>query len=167
MQLIMILLAVISTAFGIRGGFMKKRIVILVVLVAVLGACSEEEVLKMKDKDFNTLNISSLSGKVEDPIVIKDNKQVNKVLEMVEGLKVKADKDIVEETTKLEDAIGFAFTKDDKLKTGRIPYTFYILKNDKFMFPQDKINSTQTPRVTIKKQPELAKKIKKIYGINF
>lgn len=146
---------------------MKKRIVIFVVLVAVLGACSEEEVLKIDDKGFNTLSISSLSGKVEDPIVVKDNKQVNKVLEMVEGLEVKADKDIIEETTKLKDAIGFAFTKDEKIKTGRIPYAFYILKSDKFMFPQDKINSAQTPRVTIKKQPELAKEIKKIYGINF
>lgn len=143
-----------------------KRLVILALLVAVLGACSGEEVLKIEDKNFNTLNIISTSGKIEDPIVIKDNKKVNKVLKMVEGLKVKADKDIIEKA-KLENVIGFAFTKEEKLKTGRIPYTFYILKNDKLMFPQDKVNSMQTPRVTIKKQSKLVKEIKSIYGIDF
>ncbi|WP_404451537.1 hypothetical protein LG329_14530 [Virgibacillus necropolis] len=142
-------------------------------ILLMLCACSnEEKPLEIKDKSFaETLlinkvenNVSGVSG---DPIVIKDNKKIIKLLTMVEGMKVKkGDSDKFFEELKTHDSYSFSISDKKKLKTGtHVAYSFYVLEDGTFFFMENA--GSRKFYITTKTYPDVINKIKELLDINY
>jgi 3-deoxy-D-arabino-heptulosonate 7-phosphate (DAHP) synthase len=158
---------VISIKYLFRG-------FIIFLILTLISACSGkgEEVVKIKDKRFSGLLIIQ---KVEDNTsseemqkMIRDKQNIEKILTMVEGLKVKVtDAQKVSEAMKSQDSYSFGFMEGDKFKPGRSPYTFIALNDGTFIFTNEDVNSMQIPRMTIGKHKKLLNEMKLLLEIGF
>lgn len=104
--------------------FIQKFIGVILILLILCACSNEEKTLEIKDKSFaETLLINNVennvSGKSGDPIVIKENKKIIKLLTMVEGMEVKnRNFDNFFEELKSEDSYSFSISDEKKLKSG-------------------------------------------------
>lgn len=142
-------------------------------IILLLCSCSnEEKPLEIKDKSFaETLlinrikdNVSGVSG---DPIVIKDNQKIIKLLTIVEGMKVKkGDYNKFMDELKAQDSYSFSITEEKKLESrAHIAYAFYVLDDGTFFFIENS-DATKT-YITTRKYPDQLNKIKDLLDIKF
>ncbi|ASN06760.1 hypothetical protein [Virgibacillus necropolis] len=153
--------------------FIQKIISVILILV-MLSACSnEEKVLEIKDKSFaETLLINkvvdNVSGSSGEPIVIKEDQRIIKLLTMVEGMNVKkGDYDKFINKLRIRDSYSFSISDEEKLTTGTyVAYSFYVLEDGTFFFIQNTGDAIKR-YITTKKYPDMLNKIKETLEIDF
>lgn len=156
-----------------RKLYMRYQIVPLIVILFLFSACSGNgEAIKIEDKSFaNTLFIQKVednSTAEELSKIVRDKEKIEQVLSLVEGLKVEEiKKENFFDELKSHNSYMFGFLKDKKIKTGKIPYSFYILDDGTFLFNYENDDSQRTLRVTIEKQKKLFEEIKQLLKIDF
>jgi translation initiation factor 1 (eIF-1/SUI1) len=146
-----------------------------VLLLVLISACSEKkpEVIEIEDKNFSDM---LMIQKMEDNIeteemnkIVRDKQKIEKILTMVEGIKVKEmDRDYVIERLKSKDSYSFSFAEGEKLESGKpIPYTFIIFNDGTLFFTNKDVNSNQQPRMAIEKHKDLLIEMKKLIKLDF
>ncbi|KYD03519.1 hypothetical protein [Heyndrickxia sporothermodurans] len=147
----------------------------LTILSILLCACSgnKEEIKIDKKNSLSTIfiqkveNNSSSEGMTK---IVKDKKMVEKILSMVEGLKVKkSNSKYIFDEMKTQNTYSFGFFENEKIQSGekKVPYAFYVLNDGIFVFTHNDVGSIKKTRITIDKHKNLFSKMKQLLEINF
>jgi hypothetical protein len=143
------------------------------ILVFLLSACTgNEQVIEIKSKDsLRTLLIEKVDGNSsseEMTKIVKDKDKIEKVLSVIEGLKVKeSSSEHVFDEIKTQSTYTFSFSKNEIESGKEVPYAFFILKDGTLIFTHNDVDSPITPRVTTIKDKDLLNDIKQILKIQF
>jgi hypothetical protein len=144
------------------------------ILVFLLSACSgNEQVVEIKSKDsLRTLLIEKVDGNSsseEMTKIVKDKDKIEKVLSMIEGLKVKeSSSQHVFDEIKLQSTYTFSFSDNEEIESGKeVPYAFLILKDGTLIFTHKDVDSPITPLITTVKDKNLLNEIKHILEVQF
>ncbi|MDR7238739.1 hypothetical protein [Neobacillus drentensis] len=154
---------------------MKSLFISLITVFVFLSGCSgkKEEVIQIKN---NNLSGMLMVQKTEDQTsseemtkMITDKQKIEKILTMVEGLKVKkTDTDRMLAEMKAQDSYSFSFAEGDKMESGKqAAYSFVVLNDGTLFFTHKDINSPQKPRMTIEKHKNLLKEMKDLLEMDF
>lgn len=154
-----------------EGLLLKYISVLLIVIVLLLSACSgDKETVKLDDKSFaDTLFVQKVennSSSGEMTKIVTDKDKIEKILSMVEGLKVeKTSNESLFEELKKQDVYMFGFFKGTATATKKGEYAFNILEDGTILFSNyDNQNSAS---VTTKEHIDLMEEIKQVLEINF
>lgn len=144
------------------------------ILVFLLSACSgNEQVIEINSKDsLRTLLIEKVDGNSsseEMTKIVKDKDKIEKVLSMIEGLKVKeSSSEHVLDEIKLQSTYTFSFSDNEEIESGKeVPYAFFILKDGTLIFTHKDVDSPITPLITTVKDKNLLNEIKHILEVQF
>jgi translation initiation factor 1 (eIF-1/SUI1) len=140
-----------------------------------MSACADKkkEVVKIKDKNFSGMlmvqKMKDNTGTEEMTKIIRDKQKIEKILTMVDGLKVVETKtEKMTDALKAQDSYFFTFAEGEKFEYGKpAPYVFIILNDGTFFFSYKDVNSLQKPRMTIVEHKELLNETKQLLGVNF
>ncbi|MED3652853.1 hypothetical protein P4489_00585 [Heyndrickxia sporothermodurans] len=140
----------------------------------LLCACSgnKEEIKIVKKNSLSTIFIQKVvdnSSSEEMTKIVKDKKMVEKILSMVEGLKVKkSNSKYIFDEMKTQNTYSFGFFENEKIQSGKkVPYAFYVLNDGTFVFTHNDVGSIKKTRITIDKHKDLLSKMKQLLEINF
>jgi translation initiation factor 1 (eIF-1/SUI1) len=155
--------------------FMKSLFISLMVVFVFLSGCSGklEEVMKVENKNFSgrlfIQKTEDQTSSEEMTKMVTDKQKIEKILTMVEGLKVKeTDTDYMLKEMKAQDSYSFSFAEGEKMESGKpAPYSFVVLNNGTFFFTHKDVNSPQKPRMTIEKHKDLLKEMKDLLEMDF
>jgi hypothetical protein len=144
------------------------------ILVFFLSACSRsEQVIEIKSKDsLRSLLIEKIDtnfSSEEMTKLVKDKDKIEKVLSMIEGLKVKeSSSEHVFDEINSQSTYTFNFFENEEIESGKeVPYAFSVLNDGTLIFTHKDVGSPITPRITTVKDKDLLDDIKQILGINF
>ena len=105
-------------------------------LFFLLSACSgSEQAIEIKSKDsLRTLFIEKVDGNSsseEMSIIVKDKDKIEKLLSMIEGLKVKeSNSEYVFDEIKSQSTYTFSFFESEEIQSGKeVPYAFSVLND--------------------------------------
>lgn len=154
---------------------MKYQWIGLLIILFVLSACSgnEIEVIEINNKNFsNALFIQKVvddSSTEEMTKMVSDQQKIEKILTMVDGLKVEeTNTDYMFKEMKSRNTYMFVFTEGEELPLEKeIPYAFNVLEDGTFFFSYKNVNSHQKPRKTIEKHKDLLNEMKQLLEIDF
>ncbi|MFB6467859.1 hypothetical protein ACE38V_13800 [Cytobacillus sp. Hz8] len=153
----------------------KKIFLIGIAFISLfLSACSDEQnVNKMKEKNsLKLIFIQKVEGNEtseEMTKIVSDKTQIQKIISMVEELKVKeSNNDIIIEKMQTQDNYMFSFYDRKTIQSGtEISYSFSVLNDGTFIFTHHDVGSIDTPRITTEKHVELLNDIKQQLDIHF
>ena len=161
---------------GGGGNEMNKYllIVLTIILSILLSACSnQEEVIKIKSQDsLRTLYIQKVEGdssSEEMTKMVKDKEKIDKILAMIEGLKVKeSNSKYIFNEMKSQDTYTFSFFESGTNESGKeVPYAFSVLNEGTFIFTHNDVGSLKTPRITNVKHKDLLNEMKQLLELPF
>ena len=133
----------------------------------------KEEVIQIKNKNFSGMlmvqKTEDQTSSEEMTKMVTDKQKIEKILTMVEGLKVKeTDTDHMLAEMKAQNSYSFSFAEGDKMESGKqAAYSFVVLNDGTLFFTHKDINSPQKPRMTIEKHKDLLKDMKDLLEMDF
>ncbi|NHC38420.1 hypothetical protein G6549_00460 [Bacillus sp. MM2020_1] len=154
---------------------MKSLFIGLITVFVLLSGCSgeKEEVIQIKNNNFSGMLLiqktKDQTSSEEMTKMVTDQQKIEKILTMVEGLKVKeTDTDYMLAEMKAQDSYSFSFAEGEKMESGKqAPYSFVVLNDGTFLFTHKDVNSPEKPRMTIEKHKNLLKEMKDLLEMDF